>query len=249
MSKTSTNYDAAVTERDSAFLWETEALRDTGSSRRMPAGQTNELLAGEDWLTLKEASDVTGVPTNTIRKWARHENIPSYLEKTEDGHLRVVSLDGIRQWASEIGRELEWSEEVDDEDLVVDLSPKPDADPVEVTEPEATDPAVPEGSMLVPLDAWNKMLNQLGNLHEAGQQLAEARERAAKAETEAQFLKERLSEMRSQLEGERLSAAQPEGEVVEDHPAETAPQPTTTLGGTAISLARRFYEGLRDRWS
>ena len=52
--------------------------------------------------------------------------------------------------------------------------------------------------MLVPLDAWNKMLNQLGNLHEAGQQLAEARERAAKAETEVQFLRERLSELREQ---------------------------------------------------
>ena len=52
--------------------------------------------------------------------------------------------------------------------------------------------------MLVPVDAWNKMLNQLGNLHEAGQQLAEARERAAKAETESVFLRERLSEMRAE---------------------------------------------------
>lgn len=51
--------------------------------------------------------------------------------------------------------------------------------------------------MIVPVDAWNKMLNQLGNLHEAGQQLAEARERAAKAETEAKFLRERLAEMRN----------------------------------------------------
>ena len=54
--------------------------------------------------------------------------------------------------------------------------------------------------MLVPLDAWTKVLNQLGNLHEAGQQLAEARERAAKAETEAAFLRERLAELRSQLD-------------------------------------------------
>jgi len=53
------------------------------------------------------------------------------------------------------------------------------------------------GTMIVPVDAWNKMLNQLGNLHEAGQQLAEARERAAKAETEALFLRERLAEMRN----------------------------------------------------
>lgn len=50
--------------------------------------------------------------------------------------------------------------------------------------------------MIVPIDAWNKMLNQLGNLHEAGQHLAEARERAGKAETEAKFLRERLAELR-----------------------------------------------------
>ena len=56
------------------------------------------------------------------------------------------------------------------------------------------------------------MLNQLGNLHEAGQQLAEARERAAKAETEALFLRERLAEMRQQeapSAAEQSSAASP----------------------------------------
>jgi hypothetical protein len=55
--------------------------------------------------------------------------------------------------------------------------------------------------MLVPRDAWDKLMDQLGNLHEAGQMLAEARERAAKAETEALFLRERLAEMRTQRDG------------------------------------------------
>ena len=237
-----------MTERDSAFLWETEALRGAARTRRLPAAESSQLLAGEEWLTLKEASDITGVPTNTIRKWARHENIPSYLEKADDGHLRVVSLDGIRRWASEIGRELEWSEETDDEDVVVDLSPEPAADPEPEPGPEAKQPVVPEGSMLVPLDAWNKMLNQLGNLHEAGQQLAEARERAAKAETEARFLKERLAEMRSELEKERQVASPQELED-EEGTAKNSPPATPTLGGTAASLARRLFHGLRDRWS
>jgi hypothetical protein len=59
----------------------------------------------------------------------------------------------------------------------------------------------PSGSgVLVPLDQWTRVLNQLGNLHEAGQQIADARERAAKAETEAAFLRERLKEMRAELE-------------------------------------------------
>jgi len=67
-------------------------------------------------------------------------------------------------------------------------------------QPATRDSGIPEGTMLVPLDAWNKMLNQLGNLHEAGQQLAEARERAARAETEVQFLRERLTELRTKTE-------------------------------------------------
>ena len=57
-----------------------------------------------------------------------------------------------------------------------------------------------EGSLLVPLDAWNTVLNQLGNLHEASQQMAEARERAAKAEAEAEFLREKLKNTREQLD-------------------------------------------------
>ena len=64
--------------------------------------------------------------------------------------------------------------------------------------------------MLVPLDAWNKMLNQLGNLHEAGQQLAEARERAARAETEVQFLRERLTELRTKTEPAAADLETPE---------------------------------------
>ena len=57
-----------------------------------------------------------------------------------------------------------------------------------------------EESLLVPLDAWNTVLNQLGNLHEASQQMAEARERAAKAEAEAEFLREKLKNTRDQLD-------------------------------------------------
>ena len=57
-----------------------------------------------------------------------------------------------------------------------------------------------EGSLLVPLDAWNTVLNQLGNLHEASQQMADARERAAKGESEAAFLREKLKIIRQQLE-------------------------------------------------
>jgi uncharacterized membrane protein len=56
---------------------------------------------------------------------------------------------------------------------------------------------MPADHLLVPRDAWDQMLAQLGNLHQAGRELAEARERAAKAETEAAFLRERLTELRA----------------------------------------------------
>ena len=62
---------------------------------------------------------------------------------------------------------------------------------------------------LVPRDAWDSMVSQLGNLHQAGQDLAEARERAAKAETEATFLRDRLAEMRNENESLRSGAPIP----------------------------------------
>lgn len=176
-----------------------------------------------EWLTLREASEVTGVPTSTIRKWARHERIPSFLDKTPRGQLRMVSIRGIERWANEIGRHIE--------------APRPKTSPRQETvtaeidltavEEQESPPDVPEGSMLVPLDAWNRMLNQLGNLHEAGQQLAEARERAAKAETEALFLRERLRELREEIEQKSDQG--------EDEPAAEPPIPSAT------SLLRRIY--------
>lgn len=80
------------------------------------------------------------------------------------------------------------------------------------TESSQSAPPPPKRSegVLVPLDQWTSLLNQLGNLHQAGQQLAEARERAAKAETEAKFFSERLKEMREELVEAKLKASRPE---------------------------------------
>ena len=73
------------------------------------------------------------------------------------------------------------------------------------SEDKITNDVVPDenqekDSLLVPLDAWNTVLNQLGNLHESSQLMAEARERAAKAEAEADFLREKLKNTRQQLD-------------------------------------------------
>jgi hypothetical protein len=174
---------------------------------------------------VREASEVTGVPTSTIRKWARHDKVPSFLEQTADGYLRVVSMNGIDRWTEEIGREIDSPGGGEEVDLTS-----------EEVEPASTGQIAPEGSMIVPLDAWNRMLNQLGNLHEAGQQLAEARERAAKAETEARFLKERLADLREELEA-TTKPPEPETETPDRDRDSTPP----------TSLVRKAYEGWRKR--
>lgn len=220
-----------MASRDPAFQWETEVLR---SSRRRPqqggAPRARTVDDAGDWLTVKEASEVTGVPTSTIRKWARHDRIPSFLEQTSDGYLRVVSMSGIERWTDEIGREIDSDEEEPEVDLTAE----------EASTPEPQDDRVaPEGSMIVPLDAWNRMLNQLGNLHEAGQQVAEARERAAKAETEARFLKERLADLRDELE-----AAKQPAPATEPPPETSTPQQEST---SPTSILKKAYDGWRAK--
>ena len=58
---------------------------------------------------------------------------------------------------------------------------------------------IDEENMMVPISAWKKVLDQLGNLHEADKLMAEARERAAKAEAESEFLREKLKNTRDEL--------------------------------------------------
>lgn len=209
-------------------------LRSSGRKRtsgRALAGSTSQ-DSGE-WLTVREASEATGIPTSTIRKWARHDNIPSFLEETSNGYMRLVSMEGIDRWTEEIGREVEQPTPSAEVDLTAAEEKTENPDPT----PEQ---AAPEGTMIVPLDAWNRMLNQLGNLHEAGQQLAEARERAAKAETESQFLKERLADLREELEKTRRA------ETTENSEPEEAEKPSPEMQST-ISLARKIFDGWRSK--
>ena len=230
----------AMAHSDSAFLWETEALRSSKRTRGPSERQYARVDRDDpDWLTLREATELTGIPISTLRKWARRENVPTYLNETPVGQLRMVSLRGIHQRADELGREVK---ESPSRKAKTGLSPPlepptpiPTPDPAQIQETPETQviadskPDIPEGTMLVPLDAWNKMLMQLGNLHEAGQQLAEARERAAKAETETTFLRERLTEMRGELVEAKSSTprlpivVEPVSEPEPDEPLEDVP--------------------------
>ena len=199
---------------EGAKRWETEAIREsrdrrrgrpTVSQSRTPARRTGE------WVTLREAADGTGIPIGTLRKWCRRETVDSYLESDGEVTLRIVEMGSVRRRAAALGRETDDTrhktedarhETQDTRHKTQDTRHKtsvnrdPGSDQGPDTEYRASETAGEAGTMIVPVDAWNKMLNQLGNLHEAGQQLAEARERAAKAETEAAFLRERLAELR-----------------------------------------------------
>jgi len=225
-----------MAERDAAFLWETEVLRT--SAQTPPSSPPPASASGSDWLTLRRASEETGLPISTLRNWARKGRIPTTLDDTPSGPRRMVSLQGVRERARRLGHGVEGGGA---------------RDRVPVVEPEPPDPvgpgqvSPPPGTMLVPIDAWDKMLIQLGNLHQAGQHLAEARERAARAETEAEFLRERLAELREakSTAEEESSLALPTGDAPSDHEEpETVKQPkmpslTAYLWRLAVSERRR----------
>ena len=120
-------------------------------------------------------------------------------------------------------------------------APRPAAGPDPIDTPTAA--AVPaqkvpqessplaNDSVLVPLDQWNRLLGQLGNIHEASQQLAEARERMGRAETENVFLKERLRDLRAEVERNQLERDEAPAAPV-DPPTPEAPAFMTPPGRT-----------------
>ena len=209
-------------------------------SRRPAVSQDRESASHtSEWRTLREASDLTGIPIGTLRKWCRRETIDSYLESDGGLTLRMVEMGSVRARSAALhgsdGEGAASHEEVASREHVAGRQ-------TPVASQEETDPGPePPETMIVPVDAWNKMLNQLGNLHEAGQQLAEARERAAKAETEALFLRERLAEMREDVDGRQSPVASPEAVDGERDEAGTAGS------AEAVSFWRYVARGWKGR--
>ena len=237
-----------------ATRWETEALRSGGAGRSPPPRPRaknashpsvvrGDPLAGGSWVTLREAEAATGIPSNTLRKWVRRAGVNSYLESDGETQVRMIDLDAVLARATELGREIQ----IVDIERIDTVQSEPESDVVEEPRP-VEDPSVPSGgeTMIVPIDAWNKMLTQLGNLHEAGQQLADARERAAKAETEAEFLRQRLAEIRS---GDVAAAAVSVEEMErEDVVSESVQPPTPDASEPATTSYWRYVTtGWRSR--
>ena len=208
---------------DLAFLFDDAAPGRSGTptvTERPIPHTADELASNIEWKTLRQTHEATSIPISTLRKWAKKGKVRARLVRVGDRDLRLVAFGDIVDRARLLDREIEPLPT----ETVVDLrepdSPRIDSattspslveadpivEPAPDEPPEPVAPATaPEGSILVPIDAWDRLLGQLGNLHEAGQQLAEARERAARAETEAEFLKERLRDMRKRAEEAELA--------------------------------------------
>ena len=62
-----------------------------------------------------------------------------------------------------------------------------------------------QDSLMIPISAWEAVLGQLGNIHEASQEMAEARERAAKAEEVADLTTFLVSPRCSYISGTIIS--------------------------------------------
>ena len=192
---------ATMSSHDPAFLWETEALRQRRGRRPQLA-----IPLSPGWVTLRQAHESTGVPIDTLRKWGRQGSVPSMVVESEDGLRRLVRLENVVERAESQGRDvppMAASPPPATPERPAQTEPGADAAPTSPPQERGSaERDAPPGTMIVPIEAWDKMLMQLGNLHDAGQQLAEARERAARAETEATFLRERLAEQRANLETE-----------------------------------------------
>lgn len=119
----------------------------------------------------------------------------------------------------------------------VEAEPEPDAEP----QPEAVEP---DNTMLVPIDAWTRIMEQLGNLHEAGQQLAEARERAAKAETENDFLRAQVRELKEARPASARRKPAAPAQPTPPTPPEAAPAASpAAVQETRAKRARRRVSG------
>lgn len=183
-----------------------------------------------NWWSLRTAAEKTGVPIATIRGWYRRGRVTS--RKVVGAHGPQVEL-----LAGDVDALASRRAPTDRQSTSSITTKAPTRRPVTKkpaakrgggrqarSASDSTPPVVPEGSMLIPVDSWQKMLNQLGNLHQAGQQLAAAGERAAKAETEAMFLRERIADMRDQIAG--LKGAEPEPPRPSEAISEPVPPPS-----------------------
>ena len=137
------------------------------------------------WVSLNEAADAAGVTIATLTGWYRGDEIASRLERGPHGERRIVFLAEVLARASRGTEVLARAHGASEPEL------------------RAVAPAGDGGGVLVPLEAWQQALEQLSHLHETARELAEAKAQAAKHETTSEFLRERVRELKDELEQAR----------------------------------------------
>jgi len=186
---------------DPAFIWDQPPAQVRRRPQaKVPSPKETPRSPSTGRITLREAEHRFGVAAATLRTWARKETIDAVMTDVGAGRQWMVTPESVAHHLSR--------------------SPRPEPRKTKATRRRTTGPTRDGTAMLVPRDAWDRLMDQLGNLHEAGLLLAEARERAAKAETEAGFLRERLGEMRSEREELKQRAAQVESAATTGNRAE-----------------------------
>ena len=128
-------------------MWETEAIRSSANAAAFRGASGAD--PGDGWSTLRATAAATGIPISTLRKWIRKDAVPSFIHETEDGPIRMLWLEGVRERAEELGREIERPQTVPEPaepaanvDFEIDLAseqevtePEPDEEPVPAPEP------------------------------------------------------------------------------------------------------------------
>lgn len=151
---------------------------------------------GERWVTLRDANAITGASVSALRKWYRNGTVRSEEREGPHGMQRYVWLADVRE------RQRVWREAQEQRDSPVIPAPA-GGDTAE----SAPEPAAAEGMVLVPMEAWQRTLDTISHgfaaMHEAGQDLAAAREMAGAQRSKAEFLERRVIELRDQLDRAR----------------------------------------------
>lgn len=142
-------------------------------------------MTEERWVTLREAQAEAGVSLSALRKWYRSGVIRSQDKEGVHGPHKLVAIDDVHRRINAY-RE----------------ATSPSVVPLVVVPPPSSNDGNGDnhGQMLVPREAWQQVMDQLGHIHQAGRELAEAREEKAKAEVTVDFLRPQLEDLRSALE-------------------------------------------------
>jgi haloalkane dehalogenase len=143
----------------------------------------------DDWVTLRVAADAAQISVSTLRRWYRAGRIESRLARGPRGNRREVKISEVLQEAGGVP------------ELVADEAGAAAEVRREDSDSELQPIAVASAEDVVPIQraALEKILEQIGNLHEIGQQLAAARERAARAEERYAFEVERRKLLENRL--------------------------------------------------